>query len=192
MPRDIRVNLLPWREALRHRKKREFLALLVLMPVLAAMMIGGFDRYYASAIQRQGLSNNFLAREIEVLEVRIGEVELLRQQQEQLIARMAVVQTLQGHRARVVRVFDELARQVTPGVFFTELALKTRVEGGMEDEVITITGIAESNDRISHLLRNFSASPWFDRSNVTAIKADPGLGPQASRFTLRLVCSGKP
>ncbi len=201
MARDIRINLLPWREALRQRKQREFWGLLAVMLLLAAVLLGGCDRYYASAIEGQTLRNNFLASEVEVLAARGKEVERLRQQRGELLAKMAVIQNLQGHRARTVRVFDELARQLAPDVFFTGLRMQEnipdeaagRAKGSAEDEaagrgdVITITGVAASNHQISRQLRNFSESPWFDQPNVTAINADPGFGPQASRFVLSVV-----
>ncbi len=196
MTQDIRINLLPWREALRQQQRREFCALLALMLLLAAALLGGCDRYYASAIQGQTLRNNFLASEVALLEARGQEVSLLREQSGELLARLNLIQKLQGHRALIVRVFDELARQLAPGVFFTGIRMRenmrdeaeSRAGGSAKDEaegdVITITGVAASNHQISRQLRNFSDSPWFGQPRVTAITADPSLGPQASRFTL--------
>ena len=188
-PRDLRMNLLPWRERLRQEQKRKFLGLLLLMPLLAGMMIGGLDRHYVAAIQRQEMRNNFLAEEIKILDGRVEEVTLLTQQREQLLARMAVIQDLQENRASVVRVFDELAQHRVAGVFFTELSFKSGFKSGAEQsatEVTTITGVTRSNDQIALFLRNVSTSPWFEQPRVTAIKADASLGAQASRFTLRL------
>ena len=185
MSRDLRLNLLPWREGLRQAQKRKFFGLLLLMPLLAGLMIGGFDRYYVAVIQKQEMRNNFLAEEIKVLDARLEEVTLLAQQREQLLARMAVIQALQEDRASVVRVFDELVQQRVAGVFFTGLTFESGA-GKSGPEVTTITGVTRSNDQIAHFLRNVSASPWFEQSRVTGIKADASLGAQASRFTLRL------
>ena len=76
----------------------------------------------------------------------------------------------------IVRLFDELARQLAPRIFFTNLRLAATA--------LSIQGIAESNNRISSQLRNFSESDWFDKPNVTAINADPKYGEQASEFAL--------
>ncbi|MBT4161207.1 MAG: PilN domain-containing protein [Gammaproteobacteria bacterium] len=89
---------------------------------------------------------------------------------------MKVIQELQGNRPIIVRVFDELARSLAPRVFFTSIQ--------MSEAALAINGVAESNNRISNQLRNFSESEWFVRPNVTAINADPNQGPQASQFAL--------
>ena len=89
---------------------------------------------------------------------------------------MQVIQELQGNRPIIVRVFDELARRLADRVFYTRVA--------MNGKNLSITGIAESNNRISSQLRNFEESKWFSKPNVTDIVADPRYGPTASRFTM--------
>ncbi len=173
---DIKINLLPWRAEWREQKKQEFINILVAVLVLAGAIVGGVDRYYNSAIDRQEARNNFLKTEIGVLEGRIAEIQLLQQKLNELLARMRVIQELQGNRPIIVRVFDELARQLAPRVFFTSLEMK-------EDQ-LQILGVAESNNRISNQLRNFTESDWFEKPNVTAITADAAMGPQASKFQL--------
>lgn len=176
MTHDIRINLLPWREELREEKKKEFLNILVGVLLLAGAIIGGIDRFYNRSIDQQTARNNFLKKEIGVLEERIDEIKLLQQKRAELLSRMQVIQELQGNRPIIVRVFDELARQLAPRVFFTTLEMK-----GAQ---LAIYGIAESNNRISNQLRNFSESEWFEKPNVTAINADENFGPQASQFEL--------
>jgi type IV pilus assembly protein PilN len=176
MATDIKINLLPWREELREEKKKEFLNITVAVLLLAAAMVGGVDRYYNRAIDIQTSRNSFLQAEILILEERIEEIKLLQQKRNELLSRMKVIQELQGNRPIIVRVFDELARQLAPRIFFTSLLMKA--------ENLSIEGIAESNNRISNQLRNFTESAWFDKPNVTAITADPKFGPQASQFSL--------
>jgi len=176
MVHDIRINLLPWREELREQKKQEFLKITLGILVLAAAIIGGVDRYYNRAIDLQTARNDFFKREIAVLEQRIQEIKLLQQKRNELLSRMKVIQELQGNRPIIVRVFDELARRLAPRVFFTGLQ--------MTESNLSINGIAESNNRISNQLRNFSESEWFEKPNVTAINADLNFGPQASQFAL--------
>ncbi len=176
MTHDIRINLLPWREEQREEKKKEFLNILVGVIILAAAIIGGIDRFYNRAIDQQTARNSFLEKEIDVLEDRIEEIKQLQQKRAELLSRMQVIQELQGNRPIIVRVFDELARQLAPRVFFTNLE--------MQGTDLAISGVAESNNRISNQLRNFSESEWFDRPNVTAINADDNYGPQASQFEL--------
>ncbi|MCZ6502410.1 MAG: PilN domain-containing protein [Gammaproteobacteria bacterium] len=173
---DIKINLLPWREEKREEKKKEFLNVMVGVLLMAGLIVGGVDRFYNGAIGEQSERNNFLTEKIKVLEGRIAEINQLQQTRNELLARMEVIQNLQGNRPIIVRLFDELARQLAPRIFFTDLRLV-----GKE---LSIQGIAESNNRISSQLRNLSESNWFDKPNVTAISADPKFGPQASQFSL--------
>jgi type IV pilus assembly protein PilN len=173
---DIKINLLPWREELREEKKKEFLKITIGILVLAGAMVGGVDRYYNQAIDHQTSRNAFLQVEIQILERRIEEIRLLQQKRNELLSRMKVIQELQGNRPIIVRVFDELARQLAPRIFFISLTVKA--------QNLSIQGVAESNNRISNQLRNFTDSVWFEKPNVTAIKADSKFGPQASQFDL--------
>ncbi len=181
MANDIKINLLPWREELREEKKQEFLQITIVVLAVAGLIVFGVDRFYTASIDNQNTRNNFLQQEISVLEERIAEIQLLQQKRNELLARMRVIQDLQGNRPIIVRVFDELARQLAPRVFFNSMA--------MSASEISIQGVAESNNRISNQLRNFSESEWFDSPNVTAIKANESYGPQASQFSLTVVQS---
>lgn len=173
---DININLLPWREERREQKKREFLNVLVAVLALAGVMVFGVDRYYNAEIDRQESRNAFLTREISTLEERIAEIKQLQQQRNLLLSRMQVIQELQGNRPVIVRLFDELARQLADRVFFQSIEFS--------QSELDIRGVAESNNRISAQLRNFDESDWFAGPNVTAITADQEFGSQASRFSL--------
>ena len=173
---NYRINLLPWREERRMGKKKTFLQVLAGVLVFAVVIIIGCDRYFNVAIDSQKARNSFLTREIKELESQISEISQLREDHGKLLARMTVIQNLQGNRPIIVRLFDEMARQLAPGVFFTSLEL--------QGKVLTIEGIAESNTQISKQLRNFTDSNWFDKPNVTEIQADQRYGRQASRFVL--------
>lgn len=176
MATDIKINLLPWREERRELKKREFLNILVVVLLVAAAGIFVFDRVYRSEIDTQNARNQLLKSDITVLEGKIAQIKQLQQKRHQLLARMQVIQDLQGNRPIIVRLFDELARQLADRVFFTRVTFKGKT--------LHIDGIAESNNRISSQLRNFKESQWFTKPNVTEITADPAYGPTASKFTM--------
>ena len=176
---DIRINLLPWREDLRVEIKQEFLNVLVGVVIFAGAIIFAVDRFYNGSIDTQNERNEFITKEIALLEERIQEIKLLQQKRNELLARMQVIQELQGNRPIIVRVFDELARKLSDRVFYLSLEL--------EGKNLAIQGVAESNNRISSQLRNFDESEWFATPNVTAINADNTFGPQASKFNLSVV-----
>jgi type IV pilus assembly protein PilN len=173
---DIKINLLPWRAARREERKKEFLNILLGVVFVAGGLVFTVDRYYNAEIEEQQARNTYLSEKIKVLEQRIAEIQLLQSKRNQLLSRMKVIQSLQGNRPIIVRVFDELARQLADRVFFTQLQMK--------GVTLDIVGVAESNTRISNQLRNFSNSDWFDKPNVKGITADPNYGPQASQFQL--------
>ena len=89
---------------------------------------------------------------------------------------MKVIQDLQGTRPLIVRVFDEVVRTLPDGVFYQSL---TRTEKTME-----MTGVAESNNRVSSLMRQFDRSEWFENPNLTSVQAAPEYGEQASGFKM--------
>ena len=176
---DIKINLLPWREELREKKKQEFIYVVVGIVVVAALMLGGIHLFYTGNITAQTARNHYIKQRIVGLEERIGEIEQLQQQRNELLSRMKVIQELQGNRPIIVRLFDELARRLSKGVFFVGIQLK-----GTQ---LSFDGVAETNTKISDQLRQFAESSWFDKPNVTEINADSSYGPQASRFSLSAV-----
>lgn len=176
------INLLPWREWERERKKKEFLAQLVGVLVVAVLLVFGFGQFLDNNIDSQNGRNDFLERKIKDLDSKIAEIRDLRSQREDLLARMRIIQELQGNRSVIVRVFDQLVNTLAKGVHYTELA--------MIGPALEVAGVAESNNRISALMRNVDGSEWFASPNLKSIKEDPenvDYGEQASRFDLGFV-----
>ncbi len=173
------INLLPWREWERERKQKEFLVNVVAVLFVGAVLVFSGGWYLDNSTMRQNERNQFLTREITVLDERIAEIRNLRIQREELISRMRVIQDLQGNRPVIVRIFDEMARTLSSGVHYRSLK--------MEGTNFTVEGTAESNNRISSLMRNLDESDWFAEPNLKSIKEDPDnsdYGSKASTFDL--------
>lgn len=172
-----RINLLPWREQLREERKKQFLTVLVLIVIFAAGVIFAGDRYFNGQIDNQNARNEFLRSEIRILETRIKEIEQLQARRTQLLDRMRIIQDLQGNRPIIVRVFDELARTLPDGLYFTSLE--------MRGSTISVRGGSESNSRVSSLMRQMDASDWLTAPNLTAVRAvTQGALDQANVFEL--------
>ena len=172
-----RINLLPWREQLREERKKEFLTILALVVLFAGALVFLGDRYINGRIDHQNERNAFLKKEITLLDARIKEIEELQARRAQLLDRMKIIEDLQGKRPIIVRVFDELARTLPDGVYFSELAMK-----GAE---LSVKGGAESNSRVSNLMRQMDGSEWLTAPNLTAVKAvTSGALDQANVFEL--------
>jgi len=212
-----RINLLPWREWERERKRKEFLGNLAGVLVGAVALVLVFGWYLDGQIESQQERNAFLEREITELDRKIAEIENLQKTRDELLARMRVIQELQGNRPVIVRIFDELVRTLAKGVHFRELTMQgnrltvagvaesnNRIsslmrnlakgvhfrELTMQGNRLTVAGVAESNNRISSLMRNLDNSEWFANPNLKTIKEDPenpDYGAQASTFNLTFV-----
>lgn len=178
------INLLPWRQWERERKQKQFLASLAAVVALGAVLVFGAGMFLDSDLEEQNRLNTRLETDIADLDSKISEIAELETEREELLSRMRIIQELQGNRPIIVRVFDEVVRKLSKGVHFESLAMK--------GNTLSASGVAESNNRISTLMRNLNGSDWFTRPNLKSIQEDPenlDYGSQASEFELTFVQS---
>ena len=172
-----RINLLPWREQLREERRKQFLVILGGIFVLSCGAVFLGDQYLSGEIARQEARNVFIQQNIAQLDVRIKEISELKTRRQQLLARMKIIQDLQGNRPVIGHVFDQLVRTLPDGVYFRELK--------MQGDTLSISGEAESNNRVSNLMRNLDASDWFASPTLIEVKATTaGAVDQANTFQL--------
>ncbi|PBP85836.1 pilus assembly protein PilN [Pseudomonas syringae] len=172
-----RINLLPWREELREERKKRFLTALVGVLVVSVGILFLIDRFVSNAIEHQMARNAFLQTQIAQLDIRIKEISDLKARRKQLLERMKIIQDLQGNRPITGRVFDQLARTLPDGVYYSQVK--------MTDKLIAINGAAESNNRVSDLMRNLEASDWLEAPSLTEVKpTTAGAVDQANVFQL--------
>ena len=171
-----KINLLPWREWERERKKNEFLVRLGVVVVFALVLVMGAGVFLDGLIEGQQARNKFIQTRISVMDERIAEISSLREEREELLARMRVIQELQGNRPIIVHVFDEMVRTLARGVHYTKVT--------MAGNGLNMDGIAESNNRISSLMRNLDGSEWFANPNLKVIRENTSVGDQASNFQM--------
>ncbi|MAX54929.1 MAG: pilus assembly protein PilN [Alcanivoracaceae bacterium] len=169
------INLLPWREERRKQQQQEFIVMLVIAAIIGAVLFYAWNSIVEQNIADQKARNSHIQTKTAELDSRIAEIKELQQRRDELVARMEVIQSLQGNRPTIVYVFDEMARTLPDGVYYREIK--------RTGSTYTMYGIAESNNRISRLMRNLDGSEWFQDAsllNVTALddKSD------ASKFTL--------
>jgi type IV pilus assembly protein PilN len=174
---STRLNLLPWREMRRREQDRQLLTIAIGAWVLMVVVVFYAHIHVSGLIDAQNRRNEFLKQEIAKVERQIREVADLKRRREALIARMNVIQQLQADRTRVVRIFDELVRRVPEGVQLATL----KQSGGRS---MALTGVAQSNARVSALMRNFSASDWFDDPKLNVINVKQKGSDRVSEFSL--------
>lgn len=158
----ILVNLLPHREAARKRRREAFFVALGVAAIAGVLLCGGVYSWYQAQISGQQGKNTLLKTEITRLENQIKEIAGLQQEIAALRARQMAVEDLQGNRNLPVYLLDELVRQLPDGVYVTSMK--------QENQVVLLTGVAQSNERVSELLRNLSNnSPWLTRPELIEI-----------------------
>jgi type IV pilus assembly protein PilN len=170
------INLLPWRDERRAELKKEFLVVLGVVVAIGAAIIFLVDLYFSGRIQTQNDRNNYLSQNIEELNKQVEAIRDMQKKRTQLLDRMKVIQELQGNRPIIVRILDQLVRTVPDGVFYTQLQAS--------NNLIKIAGIAESNNRVSSLMRRLEGSDWFTEPNLEGVRAEPSFGDQATTFSM--------
>ncbi|MAR89382.1 MAG: PilN domain-containing protein [Pseudomonadota bacterium] len=158
-----KINLLPWREERRQELKQQFFVVLFGVLLLGAGIVYLVNMSVQGQIDYQNQRNQFIVSETKKLEAQIKEIEDLKKKRESLIERMNVIQDLQGNRPEIVKIFDELVRTVPDGVYYRELK--------SVNDSISITGYAESNNRVSNLMRNLDGSELFEAPNLSKVQA---------------------
>ena len=159
----IRINLLPWREARRKAHNLQFYILMGGVAVLAALIVLLVHGYYATRISTQEERNRFLKLENTKLDKEIEEIKKLKEEIQALLSRKQVIETLQADRAQTVYLLEQLVRQTPDGVY-----LKSIKQTGLK---VNLTGYAQSNSRVSTLMRNIEASPYLENPDLVEIKA---------------------
>ncbi len=171
-----RINLLPWRDARRQRRQRDLVSAAI-AAVMVTLLIGiVVQMQFSHMIENQNRRNEFLTSEIRRLDQIIKEIERLDAMKQDLLARMNIIQTLQESRPEIVRLFDELVRAMPEGVFLVDL----KQSGGN----ITVEGRAQSNARVSALMRNIQDSDWIDAPQLLLIENKDQTGTGLSHFRL--------
>lgn len=179
----ILINLLPHREAARKRQKDQFFTQLGLSALLGGVICGAVFTWYQGQISSQQNRNAFLKTEITKLEAEIKDIANLQREIASLRARQTAVENLQGDRNLPVHLLDELVAQLPDGVYLTSMK--------QENQSVLLVGVAQSQERVSDLLRNLSNnSPWLVRPDlVEIVAARPTAGRdqrRVSNFTIRV------
>ncbi len=172
----IRINLLPHRAEKRRAKQLQFIVLSAISLAIGALIVVLVHVAISSQIDYQDRRNAYLKQEIAVLDKQIEEIKKLREQTQSLLARKNVVENLQSTRSDVVHLLDQMLRILPDGVY-----IKTVKQSGYK---IALVGYAQSNARISTLMRSVEDSPWLDSPTLVEIHAANVAGGRVSEFSL--------
>jgi type IV pilus assembly protein PilN len=175
---SARINLLPHREERRKRARTHFAVLAGITAVLGLAIVGAGWLFYSGRISNQEDRNRFMKSEIAKLDKEIDEIKEVKEKIEALLARKRIIETLQTDRVQTVYLMDELVRQMPEGVY-----LKSVKQRGQN---IDLVGYAQSNARVSTLMRNIESSPHLTNPNLVEIKAVNVGKMRVSEFSMKL------
>jgi type IV pilus assembly protein PilN len=164
----IRVNLLPHREEKRKRRQQQFGVLAGMAAVLGLLVAAAVWVFLDTQVSQQQANVNYMKAEISKLDKQIEEIRKIREETASLLAKKQVVEGLQSNRSEPVQLLDQLLRQLPEGVY-----LKQVKQNGPK---VNIMGYAQSNARVSTLMRNLGASPYLENPELVEIKAVPAPG----------------
>jgi len=172
------INLLPWREAERKKRQRDFGVATGAAVVAGIAVVVATIFAYSQMISGQEARNQRLTDEIVELEKSISEIDGLERQKERLLARMEIIEELQKSRPEIVHLFDELVRQLPEGVYLTGMKQTgSRVE---------VRGVAQSSTRVSALMRQIDSSEWLTDPEVERVETTQAGSSRQSEFVVYL------
>jgi type IV pilus assembly protein PilN len=169
----IRVNLLPHREEKRKRRQQQFAVLAGLAGLAGAVVAAGVWVFLDQQETQQRANVAYMKAEIDKLDKQIEEIRKIREETASLLAKKQVVEGLQSNRSEPVQLLDQLLRQLPEGVY-----LKSIKQAGPK---VNILGYAQSNARVSTLMRNLGASPYLENPELVEIKAVPAPDKSGNR-----------
>ncbi|MCI0732378.1 MAG: PilN domain-containing protein [Methylococcaceae bacterium] len=174
-----KINLLPWRDELRKQQQQNFLLAILGSAGVAMLIMFMVHSHIEGLIDQQNHRNRFLETEIAALDKKIKEIEELEDKKRKFIAKMEVIQQLQGSRPEIVHLFEEIATTTPDGLYLTEMK--------QAGPTLTFDGAAQSNARVSAYMRNLESSPWLANPVLTIIetKGSSNQG-RVSRFELKV------
>ena len=174
----IRINLLPHREMRRAARKRQFAMMAAVTVAVGIGIVLMIHTINIGRIDDQQSRNQFLTGEIKKLDIQIEEIKKLKEQTQDLLSRKQVVEGLQTNRNEAVYLLDQMIRQLPDGTY-----LKSIKQTG---DRVNITGYAQSNARVSTLMRNLASSPWLESPELVEIKAVTINNVRANEFSLNV------
>ncbi len=158
-----KINLLPWRAERRKQREREFGAIMGAALILGGLLVFAGVWYMNQRLDGQKSRNDLLGREIAALEIKIKEIEDLKEKRDKLLQRKEVIETLRASGSATVRMLDDLVRTIPDGVRLTNIK--------QNGETLILEGLAQSQARISSYMRNLETSRWLSKPDLQKSEA---------------------
>lgn len=169
------INLMPWREAVKQREKKQFFTLLGLSLGLAALVVLAVNMLIGQMVQGQVSRNDYLTAQTAILDKQLGEINELKKRKNDLIDRMRLIDQLQQRRNLPVHLFNDLPALVSNGVYLNSLDLA--------GSGISVVGKTEAYSRVANMVRKIEASNWLGQPHISSIFATSSKPLSLSEFS---------
>jgi len=173
------INLLPWRDELRKKKQQQFAVVGAGTAILGALLVLLAHMQMEGLIETQNQRNQLLDKEIAELDTKISKIKDMEKTKNALLARMDIIQQLQRSRPQSVHLMDQLVYTLPDGVYLKKIA--------QQDLALTLSGVAQSNARVSAYMRNIDGSQWMAKPKLDVIETKDSERRRSAEFTLRAV-----
>ena len=173
------INLLPWRDELRKQKQQQFVVVGAGTAILGVLLVLLTHMQFEGLINKQNQRNQFLEKEIAELDTKIQKIKDMEKTKSALLARMDIIQQLQRSRPQSVHLMDQLVYTLPDGVFLGRIVQK--------DQALTLSGVAQSNARVSAYMRNIDNSESMAKPTLEVIETRPGERRRSAEFVLRAI-----
>lgn len=174
----MRINLLPHRQLRREARQKQFIAMMVISAIAAALMLFLGYSYLNLSLENHNQRNERLNVAIKNLDIEIAEIKVLKEKITDVLGRKQAVESLQTNRSQVSQILDEMSRKLPEGMYLT--AIKQAVN------LVSIDGVADTNARVATLVRNFDNSPWLTAPNLVEIKSNTVNNLKTNDFKLNV------
>ena len=171
------INLLPWRDELRKQKQQQFAVVGAGSAILGALLVLLAHMQMEGLIEKQNQRNQFLDKEIAELDTKIAKIKDMEKTKNALLARMDIIQQLQRSRPQSVHLMDQLVYTLPDGVYLNKIDQKA--------QLLTLSGVAQSNARVSAYMRNIDSSQWMAKPKLDVIETVNSERRRSAEFVLR-------
>jgi len=171
------INLLPWRDELRKQKQQQFAVVGAGAAILGALLVLLAHMQMEGLIEKQNLRNQFLDNEIAELDTKIAKIKDIEKTKNALLARMDIIQQLQRSRPQSVHLMDQLVYTLPDGVYLNKI--------DQQGQALTLSGVAQSNARVSAYMRNIDGSQWMAKPKLDVIETKDNERRRSAEFVLR-------
>ncbi|AGH82481.1 fimbrial assembly family protein [Psychromonas sp. CNPT3] len=155
------INLLPWRDAAKKKKKQFFITLLCLSSLLMLSLSYVSMLYVDDLIQTQQQRNNYLKTEMTIIDIRIAKIKNIKKEKKELERRINLIQKLEHKRNGATRLFNILSKEVPEGIYLKKVSFV--------NNKVLVQGESESYNHVSNMLRKIEASGWLGDVNINSI-----------------------